>query len=103
MVKQPAIYILANKKNGTLYTGVTSNIVQRVFQHKEGLVDGFSKRYNCKNVVYVEIFENMEQAILREKQLKGGSRKKKLKLIENSNPEWTDLYDELCCESRAVT
>jgi len=97
-VKQPAIYILANKRNGTLYTGVTSNVTQRVFQHKEGYVDGFSKKYGCKKLVYVEGFETMEQAILREKQIKGGSRKKKLKLIEEKNPEWNDLYEEICSE-----
>lgn len=97
-MKQPAVYILANKRNGTLYTGVTSNVAQRVFQHKEGFVDSFSKRYGCKTLVYVEGFETMEQAIMREKQLKGGSRKKKLKLIEEKNPEWKDLYEEVCQE-----
>jgi len=89
---------MANKRNGTLYTGVTSNILQRVYHHKEGLVEGFTNKYGCKNIVYVEGFETMEQAITREKQIKGGSRKKKLALIESKNPEWLDLYDELCRE-----
>ena len=97
-MKRPVVYIMANKRNGTLYTGVTSNILQRVYHHKEGLVEGFTNKYGCKNIVYVEGFETMEQAITREKQIKGGSRKKKLALIESKNPEWLDLYDELCRE-----
>ena len=94
-MKQPAIYIMASKRNGTLYTGVTSNLIRRVYEHKEALVDGFSKKYNCKMLVYYEGFDDMESAITREKQLKGGSRKKKLDLINKLNPEWRDLYDEV--------
>jgi putative endonuclease len=90
--KQPAVYILANKRNGTLYTGVTSSLVQRIWQHKSKTVGGFSQKYDCTNLVYFEIYEDMEQAIMREKQIKSGSRKKKIELIESLNPEWNDLY-----------
>ena len=95
-MKQPAVYILANKKNGTLYTGVTSNLIQRVFQHKYQMTEGFSVKYACKNLVYFESYETMEQAITREKQIKSGSRKKKLSLIESLNPKWEDLYENIC-------
>ena len=95
MTKQPAIYIITNKRNGTLYTGVTSNLIQRIYQHKNGLTPGFSHRYGCKKLVYYEIFDEMQYAIFREKQIKAGSRKKKLKLIETLNPEWKDLYESL--------
>ncbi len=94
-MKQPAIYIMANKRNGTLYTGTTSNLIQRATQHREGTFDGFSKKHGCKMLVFYECHENMESAILREKQLKAGSRKKKLALIEKQNPAWKDLYDEI--------
>jgi len=95
-MKHPAIYIMTNKRNGTLYLGVTSNLVQRVYQHKEGLMEGFTKEHGCKMLVYYEIGTSMEGAILREKQLKGGSRKQKLKLIESVNPQWKDLYESIC-------
>jgi len=95
-MKQPAIYIMTNKRNGTLYLGVTSNLVQRVYQHKEGLIEGFTKEHECKVLVYYEIGTSMEGAISREKQLKGGSRKQKLKLIESLNPQWKDLYEFIC-------
>jgi predicted GIY-YIG superfamily endonuclease len=91
-MKQPAIYIMANKRNGTLYTGVTSNLVQRVFQHKNGLTRGFTHRYGCKRLVYYEMLGDMDSANFRERQIKAGSRKQKLKLIESINPEWEDLY-----------
>ncbi len=94
-MKQPAVYIIANKRNGTLYTGVTSNLVQRVWQHREGTDDGFTKRYGCKILVWFEMAETMEWAIAREKQIKAGSRAKKLALIETLNPEWKDLWDEI--------
>ena len=94
-VKKPAVYIITNKRNGTLYTGVTSNLTQRVYQHKQGLFEGFTKKYNCKLLVYYEAHDNMESAILREKQIKSGSRKKKVHLIENLNPKWCDMYLEL--------
>ncbi len=93
MSKQPAVYIMASKRNGTLYTGVTSNLVGRAYQHREGLADGFSKKYGCKLLVFYEIYDDMENAILREKQIKAGSRKKKLDLIEGMNPDWNDLYE----------
>ena len=95
MEKRPAIYIMVNKRNGTLYTGVTSDLIKRVYQHKNNSVLGFSSRYDCKLLVYYEIHEEMLSAIAREKQIKGGSRKKKLALIEEINPKWLDLYNEL--------
>jgi putative endonuclease len=91
-MKNPAVYIMANKRNGTLYTGVTSNLIQRAYQHKQGLFEGFSKKYNCKLLVFYEIHSTMESAILREKQIKSGSRKKKLYLIETMNSQWLDIY-----------
>jgi len=90
----PAVYIMANQRNGTLYTGVTSNLVQRVWQHREGL-GGFSQRYHCKMLVWFEMHATMEAAIAREKQIKAGSRKKKLELIELENPFWRDLWPEI--------
>lgn len=93
--KNPAIYILANKPNGTIYTGVTSNLIQRVYQHKQGFVQGFTKKYNCKLLVYYELIDDMITAIEREKQIKGGSRNKKLVLIRSMNPNWQDLYQEI--------
>ena len=94
-MKQPAAYIMASKRNGTLYTGVTSGLVQRVWQHRAGVVDGFTKRYGCKLLVWYEACDTMEQAIFREKQIKAGSRAKKLELIEAGNPEWRDLWDDI--------
>jgi putative endonuclease len=93
--RQPAVYILASRRNGTLYIGVTSNLPQRVWQHRTGVVPGFTKRYGCKTLVWCELHSTMLDAIAREKQLKGGSRKKKLDLIETANPDWRDLYEEL--------
>lgn len=92
---QPAVCIMANKRNGTIYTGVTSNLPQRAYHHRGGQVDGFTKRYGCKLLVWYEMHETMEHAILREKQIKAASRKKKLALIEGSNPTWRDLYEEI--------
>ena len=86
---------MASKRNGTIYTGVTSNLAQRAFSHREGLLAGFTRRYGCKTLVYYEIYEDMPSAIAREKQLKGGSRKDKITLIERLNPTWRDLYEEL--------
>ena len=91
----PAIYILANRKKGALYTGVTSNLVQRIYQHKNDVMKGFSNRYECKLLVYYEIHETMELAILREKQIKGGSRQNKISLVEEDNPDWKDLYNTI--------
>lgn len=95
MEKIPCVYILANKRNGTTYVGVTSNLKRRIFEHKNNLIDGFTKRYKIHNLVYYESGDSMEGAIEREKQIKGGSRRKKIILINKNNPEWRDLYDEL--------
>jgi predicted GIY-YIG superfamily endonuclease len=95
-MKQPAIYIMANKRNGTLYTGVTSNLIQRIWQHKSNTIESFAKRYGCNLLVYYEIYDEMVTAITREKQIKAGSRKKKIVLIETLNPDWKDLYSALC-------
>jgi len=91
-LKQPAVYIMASKLNGTLYVGVTSNLVKRVWEHKSDLAEGFTSRYGVHMLVYFEILDTMDAAIKREKQLKAGSRKKKLDLIESMNPQWCDLY-----------
>jgi putative endonuclease len=91
-MKQPAVYILASGKNGTLYTGVTSDLVKRVWQHKEDLADGFTKRYQVHTLVYYELCNDMLSAIAREKQIKAGSRKNKILLIESNNVDWLDLY-----------
>jgi putative endonuclease len=94
-VKQPAVYIMASKRNGTLYTGVTSALIQRAWQHREGLVEGFTVRHGCKLLVWYELADTMEAAILREKQIKAGSRRKKLALSEAMNPNWRDLFEEI--------
>ena len=93
--RQPAVYIMANRRNGTLYVGVTSDLPKRTSQHRDGSIAGFTARYGCKLLVWFEIHETMESAILREKQIKAGSRAKKLALIEAGNPEWRDLYPEV--------
>ena len=94
-MKQPAVYIMANKRNGTLYTGVTSNLGQRVWQHREATTKGFTATYGVKQLVWYEVADTMPAAIAREKQLKGGSRAKKLALIECMNPTWRDLFEEI--------
>jgi putative endonuclease len=94
-MKQPCVYILASKRNGTLYVGVTSNLVQRVWQHKGDLVEGFTKEYGVHTLVWFETHETMESAITREKILKGWHRAWKLELIEGANPAWRDLYGEI--------
>lgn len=94
MEQQYYVYIMTNKNNTVLYTGVTNDLSRRVYEHKEKLVEGFSKRYNITKLVYYEIFKDVENAILREKQIKGGSRAKKLKLVEQTNRDWRDLYDD---------
>ena len=94
-MKQPAVYIVANKRNGTLYTGVTSNLAQRAWLHREGQVRGFTSRYGCKMLVWYELHDDMLSAIARERQIKGCSRRKKLALIEALNPAWDDLYQHL--------
>jgi putative endonuclease len=93
--KQPCVYILASKRNGTLYTGVTSDLIKRVYEHKNGLADGFTKKYNLHDLVYFELHEEMLAAITREKQIKKWSRRWKLQLIEEHNPGWKDLYDSI--------
>jgi putative endonuclease len=95
MKKQPAVYMMASRRNGTLYVGVTSNLPQRIWQHRTNLIGGFTKRYGCKCFVWYEMHSTMLDAIAREKQIKAGSRKKKLTLIEAMNPTWRDLYAEL--------
>ncbi len=94
-MKQPAVYMMANQRNGTLYTGVTSDLVKRVYEHKGELYDSFSKKYGCKYFVFYELHDTMETAIQREMQIKKGSRKNKLMLIERINPVWKDLYDDI--------
>lgn len=91
-MKQPAVYILASERNGTLYTGVTSNLVQRAWQHKETHTPGFTERYNVKQLVWYELHDTMESAILREKRIKKWERAWKKRLIEETNPYWNDLY-----------
>ena len=95
MSKNPAVYLLASKKNGTLYVGVTSDLVKRVWQHRQDLVDGFCKRYGVHTLVYFEQHEDMIQAITREKQIKKWDRAWKVRQIEKTNPEWRDLWDEI--------
>ena len=95
MKKVPCVYILASKRNGTIYIGVTSNVVQRVWQHKNNLVKGFSERHNTHTLVWYEVHETMESALLREKRLKNWHRSWKLRLIEEDNPQWRDLYPDL--------
>ena len=94
-MREPAVYIMASKRNGTLYTGVTSDIGQRAYEHREGIIPGFTTRYQCKLLVWFEFYDVMTDAINREKQIKGGSRKAKLRLIEEMNPTWQDLYQTL--------
>ncbi len=86
---------MASRRNGTLYTGVTSDLVKRAWQHREGLIGGFTRRYGCKLLVWFELVDTMEIAILREKQIKAGSRAKKLALIEARNSAWRDLFNEV--------
>jgi putative endonuclease len=92
MNRQPAVYILASKRNGTLYIGVTSDLIKRVWEHKNNVVKGFTERYNVHQLVWYELHETMESAIRKEKMLKNWKRAWKLKLIERSNPNWEDLY-----------
>ena len=97
-MKQPAVYILASERNGTLYIGVTSDLIQRVWQHKEGLAEGFTKKYAVKMLVWFEQHETMESAIRKEKAMKKWLRKWKLKTIEQTNPDWNDLWSEIIGE-----
>ena len=94
-VRVPCVYIITNKSNSVLYVGVTSDLVQRIYEHKNHLVEGFSAQYNLEKLVYYEVFEDMAEAIAREKKIKGWLRRKKMELIASVNSEWKDLYDEL--------
>jgi len=85
------VYLITNKNNSTIYTGVTNDLVRRIYEHKHRLADGFTKRYNVDKLVYYETTEDVESAISREKQLKAGSRQKKIDLINRDNPEWNEL------------
>jgi putative endonuclease len=95
MNKKPCVYILASQRNGTLYIGVTSDLIKRIYQHREGIIEGFTKRYNVHILVWYEVHESMESAILKEKQLKKWSRIAKMQLIEKYNPHWNDLWQTL--------
>jgi putative endonuclease len=94
-MKQSYVYILASRRNGTLYVGVTSDLVKRVYEHKQNIIDGFTKKYGVHTLVYYEIHEDVREAIAREKRIKKWNRTWKLRLIEEINPEWRDLYNEL--------
>ncbi len=95
MSKQGYIYLMVNNAGTVIYTGVTSDLKKRVYEHKEGLVDSFTKKYKTHHLAYYEIFDDIKDAIVREKQIKGGSRKKKVALIQVMNPGFKDLYDQL--------
>jgi putative endonuclease len=95
MNRQPSVYILASKRNGTLYVGVTSDLIKRVWEHKNNVVKGFTERYSVHQLVWYELHETMESAIRKEKMLKNWKRVWKLKLIERSNPNWQDLYETI--------
>ena len=96
------VYILASKKNGTIYTGVTSDLIKRVYQHKSGLIKGFTEKYNVKLLVYYEIHGDIREAIKREKNIKAWKRKWKLELIEKMNPQWLDLYESITGSQRKL-
>ncbi len=95
MNKQPAVYVLASKRNGTLYVGVTSDLIKRVWEHKNNVVKGFTERYSVHQLVWYELHETMESAIWKEKMLKNWKRVWKLELIEKRNPNWQDLYETI--------
>ena len=94
-MKQPALYILASQRNGTLYIGVTSDLIKRVWEHKNDVVEGFTKKYGVHMLAYYELHDDMERAIIREKRLKEWNRAWKLRLIEEMNPDWDDLYESI--------
>ena len=95
LLKLPAVYIITNKTNSVFYTGVTSNLKSRINQHKNKLIKGLSAKYNCNKLVYYESFDDMLSAIAREKQIKSGSRNKKILLVKSINSSWKDLYDKI--------
>ena len=94
-MKRPAVYIISNQHNNVLYIGITSNLVQRIYQHKEKFIEGFSAKYNLTKLVYFEQFNDMEDAILREKELKRWRREWKDELIDKMNPSWKDLFPKI--------
>ena len=96
MEKLFAVYIMASQRRGTLYIGVTSDLPKRVWEHREGVVQSFTKDYGVKTLVWYEVHDNAESAITREKQLKKWNRAWKLELVEDKNPEWRDLFDDIC-------
>jgi len=100
-MKQPCVYLLASRRNGTLYTGVTSNLIQRVWQHKNNLVDGFTKKYGVHTLVWFEVHQTMPSAIEREKAIKEWRRAWKIELIESVNPQWRDLYEDIVGDASA--
>ena len=95
MKKQYYVYIMTNKNNTVIYTGITNNLKRRVYEHKEKIIRSFTSRYNVNKLVYYEVFEDSYNAISREKQIKSGSRRKKIDLVNNFNPQWKDLYNEI--------
>ena len=95
-MKQFYVYIMASQRNGTLYIGITSDLVKRVYEHKNDLVEGFTSQYGVKNLVYYEIYDDFDHAVKREKAMKAWKRAWKLEEIEKVNPRWLDLYDEIC-------
>ena len=96
MEKRGYVYIMASRRNGTLYIGVTSDLAKRVWEHREGRIDGFTKRYGCKVLVWFSVFGSLESAIRREKQMKEWQRAWKLRVIEEMNPDWNDLFESIC-------
>ena len=94
-MKNPCVYMMASGRNGTIYCGVTSDLAKRAFEHRTGAVEGFAKKYGCKLLAWYEPHGRMDEAIAREKQIKAGSRTKKIALIEEMNPDWVDLYETL--------
>jgi putative endonuclease len=94
-MKKGFVYMMSNKQDGVLYIGVTSDIVKRVYEHKNGFADGFTKKYNLKNLVYYEVYDEIEEAIKREKQLKNWHREWKVELVNKQNPNWEDLYESI--------
>jgi putative endonuclease len=94
-MQQYYVYILASKKNGTIYVGVTGDLIKRIYEHKQNLIDGFTQKYGVHDLVYYEVHNEIEEAITREKQIKKWNRNWKLRLIEERNPDWKDLYNEI--------
>ncbi len=94
-MEQCYVYILASKRNGTLYIGVTNNLAKRVYEHKSNLVEGFTQKYKVHNLVYYEVYRNIQDAILREKRMKKWKRQWKIELIEKDNPQWDDLFERI--------